>query len=75
MRNKVGRRNSRDIKIQLQLQRENKRRNGEIIRVPKSTTELTTTGFMEYHQKLKQLALDYFNSVLPEPNSQLTIFE
>jgi len=27
------------------------------------------------HQKLKQLALDYFNSVLPEPNSQLTIFE
>ena len=47
---------------------------GEIIRVPKSTTELTTTGFMEYHQKLKQLALDYFNSVLPEPNQQLEIF-
>lgn len=47
---------------------------GEILRLPKSTTELTKSGFMEYHQKLKQLALDFFNSVLPEPNEQLEIF-
>lgn len=47
---------------------------GEIIRVPKSTTELTTTDFMDYHQKIKQLALDYFNTVLNEPNEQLKIF-
>lgn len=48
---------------------------GEIIRVPQSTTILTTTGFMEYNQKLKQLALDYFNTVLPEPGEQLQIFK
>lgn len=47
---------------------------GEIIRVPKSTTELTTTGFMDYHQKLRQLAMDYFNTILFEPNEQLQIF-
>ena len=47
---------------------------GEIIRVPKSTAELTTSGFMEFHQNLRQLALDYFNTVLPEPNEQLEIF-
>ena len=48
---------------------------GEIIRIPKSTTELTTTGFMDYHQKLRQLAMDYFNAVLHEPNEQLEIFK
>jgi hypothetical protein len=48
---------------------------GEIIRIPKSTTELTTTGFMDYHQKLRQLAMDYFNTVLHEPNEQLEIFK
>jgi len=46
---------------------------GEIIRVPQSTTILTTTGFIEYNQKLKQLAMDYFNTVLPEPGEQLTM--
>lgn len=58
----------------MQLQRKINEETGEIIRVPKSTTELTTTGFMEYYQKLKQLALDYFNTALPEPNKQLEIF-
>lgn len=48
---------------------------GEIIKIPKSTAELTTSGFMEYHQKLRQIALDFFNTVLPEPNEQLTIFK
>lgn len=40
---------------------------GEIIRIAKSTTELTTSGWMEYELQLKQFALDYFNAVLPEP--------
>lgn len=43
---------------------------GEIIRIAKSTTELTTSGWMDYELQLKQFAMDYFNSVLPEPNSQ-----
>ena len=40
---------------------------GEIIKIAKSTTELTTSGWMDYEQQLKQFALDYFNAVLPEP--------
>lgn len=40
---------------------------GEIIRIAKSTTELTTSGWIDYEQQLKQFALDYFNAVLPEP--------
>lgn len=48
---------------------------GEVLRVPKSTAELTTSGFMDFHQNLRQLALDFFNTVLPEPNEQLTIFK
>lgn len=43
---------------------------GEIINVAKSTTELTTSGWMDYELQLKQFAMDYFNAVLPEPNSQ-----
>lgn len=40
---------------------------GEIIRIAKSTTELTTSGWIDYEQQLKQFALDYFNAILPEP--------
>lgn len=43
---------------------------GEIIRIAKSTTELTTSGWMDYELQLKQFALDYFNAVLPSPNEQ-----
>lgn len=45
---------------------------GEIIRIAKSTTELTTSGWMDFELQLKQFAQDYFNAVLPEPNSQTT---
>ena len=44
---------------------------GEIIKVARSTTELTTSGWMDYELQLKQFAKDYFNAVLPEPNSQI----
>lgn len=46
---------------------------GEIIRIAKSTTELTTSGWMDYELQLKQFAMDYFNAVLPEPDSQTTL--
>jgi hypothetical protein len=43
---------------------------GEFIRIAKSTTELTTSGWMDYELQLKQFALDYFNAVLPTHNQQ-----
>lgn len=46
---------------------------GEVMKIPKSTTELTTAGWLEYEQKMKQFALDFFNATLPEPNKQLTM--
>lgn len=46
---------------------------GEIIRIAKSTTELTTSGWMDYELQLKQFAIDYFNAVLPTPNEQTTL--
>lgn len=45
---------------------------GEIIKVARSTTELTTSGWKDYELQLKQFALDYFNAVLPTPNEQIT---
>lgn len=44
---------------------------GEITKVPQSTTELSTTGWLEYEQKIRQFAMDFFNATLPEPNEQL----
>lgn len=46
---------------------------GEVVKVPKSSTELSTTGWLEYEQKIKQLALDFFQAVIPEPNEQLEL--
>lgn len=45
---------------------------GEIIRIAKSTTELTTSGWMDYELQLKQFSMDYFNAVLPTPDQQTT---
>ena len=47
---------------------------GEIIRIAKSTTELTTSGWMDYELQLKQFALDYFNAVLPTPDQQTEFY-
>ena len=46
---------------------------GEIKRFPKSTAELTTAEWLDYEQKIRQFALDFFNTTIPEPNEQLTI--
>ena len=42
---------------------------GEVLRVPKSTTELTTSGFMDFHQNLRQLALDFLTRFCPNPTN------
>ena len=48
--------------------------NGLFIRIPKSSTKLNTYEWeVEFKQKIRQFALDFFNVVLPEPNEQLKI--
>lgn len=44
---------------------------GEITKIPQSTTELTTAGWLEYEQKIRQFAMDFFHATIPEPNEQL----
>ena len=43
---------------------------GEAQRIPRSTTELTTSEWMDYELKMEQFAMDFFNSTLPKPNVQ-----
>ena len=46
---------------------------GEILSSVKSTTELTTTGFMEYIQDIQQFAIEFLGVNVPDPNEQLEI--
>lgn len=43
---------------------------GEITRIPQSTTNLTTAGWLEYEHKMNALAMDFFNTSIPVPNEQ-----
>ena len=47
---------------------------GEVLgSVSKSTTELTTTQFMEYMAEITQFSAEFLGVQIPEPNEQLTI--
>ena len=46
---------------------------GEIVRVPKSTTENTTTAQEEYHEEIRKFALEWFGTEIPMPNENLTL--
>lgn len=46
---------------------------GECIERIKSTTELSTTGFMEYILQIQQWCSEFFAVVIPDPNEQLKI--
>lgn len=46
---------------------------GEIQRIPKSTTELTTSEWMDFELQMDQFARDFFNATLPKPNEQTTL--
>ena len=46
---------------------------GEIQRIPKSTTELTTSEWMDFELQMAQFARDFFNATLPKPNEQTTL--
>lgn len=47
--------------------------NGEVLRIPKSTTENSTTDMEAYHELIKRFAFDFLNVIVPAPNEQLTI--
>lgn len=47
---------------------------GLFVRVPKSSTDLNTYEWeFEFKQRIRQFALDFFNTTLPDPNEQLNI--
>lgn len=46
---------------------------GEILDRVKSTTELSTIEFNTYTDNIKQFALEFFNTVIPEPNSEIKL--
>jgi hypothetical protein len=48
---------------------------GEVFEYLKSTTELTTTEFMEFMDSFIRWAAESFSIVLPDPNEQLSLIE
>lgn len=46
---------------------------GEIIRSIGSTTDLTTTGMMDYIAAIQQWAAEFIGVTIPDPNEQLMI--
>lgn len=48
---------------------------GEYLQVPKSTTGLTKTEFAEYIAKIQQFAVEFLGIVIPDPGSQLDMYE
>lgn len=43
---------------------------GEINRIPKSTTEFTTTDAMTYYMEIQKWALEYLGITIADPNEQ-----
>jgi len=50
-----------------------KEETGEVIERVKSTTELTTTQFMDYIAEIQQFSAEYFDVIIPDPNSEITL--
>ena len=46
---------------------------GEVMRIPKKTSELTTAEFMDYMEYVKQFAAETLDIYIPDPNEQLEI--
>lgn len=46
---------------------------GEVINVPKSTTENTTTDQEEFHFEIREFLKEWFNIECPLPNEDLTL--
>lgn len=46
---------------------------GEILRVPKSTTENTTSAQEDFHHEVRQFLFDWFGIDAPLPNEEITM--
>jgi hypothetical protein len=46
---------------------------GEVLKVPKSTANLSTVDFMAYLSEIQRFASEYLGVVIPEPNEQVSI--
>lgn len=46
---------------------------GEMMRIPKKTSELTTSEFMDYMEYVKQFAAETLDIYIPDPNEQLEL--
>jgi hypothetical protein len=46
---------------------------GEILTIPKSTTKNSKTDQEVYHEICRQKALEFFNTIIPQPNEQLNL--
>lgn len=47
---------------------------GEIYSMPQSTTELTTTGFMDFIAAVQKFGAEFLNINIPAPNEQTNAF-
>lgn len=60
-------------KLQFQFTEKVNEETGEIVKMPKSTTENTTTQQEEYHLQIRQFLKEWFNVDAPLPNEDLKI--
>lgn len=47
---------------------------GEILSMPPTTTQLTTTDMMDYIDDIKRWAAEFLGIVIPDPNEQVNLF-
>jgi hypothetical protein len=60
-------------KIQFNVIEKVNEETGQIIKLPKSTTENTTTQQEEYHLQIREFLKEWFNINAPLPNEHLTL--
>ena len=46
---------------------------GDVTERVKSTTELSTSAFMDYVSEIRMFTLEYFNTDIPEPNEEMML--
>jgi hypothetical protein len=46
---------------------------GEIISIPRSTTEMNKEDFSNYIEKIQRFSAEFLNVVIPNPNSQMAL--
>jgi len=60
-------------KIQFNVIEKVNEETGQVIKLPKSTTENTTTQQEEYHLQIREFLKEWFNVVAPLPNENLIL--